>query len=256
MPKLIVNKDEIYGTWKILMPYVIDPNCTAEKYKGKPLFSLCLCTCCNKTIKYIRNSDLKKYAKSKCRACTIKEQNEKKRTIKVGDVFGHLTVIGDGGADGRRHYSICQCDCKNQTVLKVQDNRLKTGNTKSCGCISSRGEDIIRTLLDQHNILYDYDKMFMPLFRETGRRLRFDFVIYNNNGDIERFVEFDGNQHKTGMWGGSWHNLETLEVITERDNIKNQYCLTHNYKLIRIPYSLINTITIDDILTDKYLIKE
>lgn len=58
------------------------------------------------------------------------------------------------------------------------------------------------------------------------------------------------------MWGGNWSNIETYEVIHERDIIKNKFCLDNNYTLIRIPYSKINNLTIEDIMEDKYKIYE
>lgn len=92
-----------------------------------------------------------------------------------------------------RHYSICQCACGNPNTVRVTDNKLKTGNTSSCGhCNFSKGEYVIKVLLEKNNIIYDYDTIFPELLKETGRRLRFDFIIYNSNGSINRFVEFDG----------------------------------------------------------------
>ena len=45
------------------------------------------------------------------------------------------------------------------------------------------------------------------------------------------------------------------ETILEKDEIKNQFCLSHNYPLVRIPYTKLNNITIDDLLGDQYLVK-
>jgi len=52
-----------------------------------------------------------------------------------------------------------------------------------------------------------------------------------------------------------WSKSDPLELIQERDNIKNNFCLENNYPLVRIPYTKINNITIEDILGDKYLLK-
>ena len=69
-------------------------------------------------------------------------------------------------------------------------------------------------------------------------------------------IEFDGCQHLTGLDTTYWgRTTDTLESIRKRDKIKNHFCLNHNYPLIRIPYSKLKTITIDDLLGDKYLIK-
>ena len=82
------------------------------------------------------------------------------------------------------------------------DNRLRSGNNTSCGkCKYSKGEYVIQNLLNLNNIIYDHDVLFPELLKQTQRRLRFDFIIYNEDGSINRFIEFDGNQHKTGMWG-------------------------------------------------------
>ena len=54
--------------------------------------------------------------------------------------FGLLTVIDYAGKPGTKHRWFCQCDCGNKTT--VQENHLKTGNTKSCGCLHKRrGKD-------------------------------------------------------------------------------------------------------------------
>lgn len=51
-------------------------------------------------------------------------------------------------------------------------------------------------------------------------------------------------------------------VVIERDfnyvydhNIKNEYALSHNIPLVRIPYWKRNSITLETIMGDQYLIK-
>lgn len=93
--------------------------------------------------------------------------------------------------------------------------------------------------------------------QETGRRLRFDFIIYDETFITPiRFIEFDGRQHITGPENPVWENADPLEKIQERDKIKNNFCLSHNYPLVRIPHTRLNKITIQDIMSNKYLIKE
>jgi len=47
--------------------------------------------------------------------------------------FGRLTVIKRVSNRGNKVCWLCQCDCGNQTI--VDANSLKSGNTKSCGCL-------------------------------------------------------------------------------------------------------------------------
>lgn len=253
--KIITQENQMYGVWKVLEANVINPNTTDAAYVGRAVFSKCLCTNCQQTIRYIRNNELKKCSNKLCAKCTAEARFNKIRP-KVGETFGKLTVIADGKTkDSLRHYSLCQCECGN--IVEVMDNRLRSGNNTSCGkCKYSKGEYVIQNLLNLNNIIYDHDVLFPELLKQTQRRLRFDFIIYNEDGSINRFIEFDGNQHKTGMWGGSWSNIETYDTIHERDLAKNQFCLSNNYILIRIPYDKINTLTLEDLMGDKYKIYE
>lgn len=251
--KIITKKGQRFGCWEVLEPNVINPDTTSIHYKNKAVFSKCICKECNITIRYIRNNELKKYSTKPCIRCKNRATAEKVHP-KIGDKFGLLTVIGDGGYDNERHYSICQCECGN--TITIMDNNLKTGNTSSCGCLTSKGENIIEKLLKTNNFIYNHDIIYQPFLQDTGLKYRFDFIIYNNDGSINRFIEFDGRQHTYGPDTNYWgHTTDTLETIKKRDNIKNTWCLNNNYTLIRIPYTKINNITLNDLFSDKYQVK-
>ncbi len=52
----------------------------------------------------------------------------------IGNRFGRLTVIAEGGITTNRKYKwICQCDCGNITP-PIDGYKLRNGETKSCGC--------------------------------------------------------------------------------------------------------------------------
>lgn len=54
--------------------------------------------------------------------------------IQPGEIFGRLTVIGDQTKDHLGLIShLCKCSC-GQEIL-VAASRLRSGNTKSCGCL-------------------------------------------------------------------------------------------------------------------------
>lgn len=61
---------------------------------------------------------------------------DKKKNIEIGDKFGRLTVRcehHERTEGGGRQY-ICMCDC--QAMRMVAGSHLKTGHTKSCGCLN------------------------------------------------------------------------------------------------------------------------
>ena len=51
-------------------------------------------------------------------------------------------------------------------------------------------------------------------------------------------------------------NEEDFQNISERDNLKNNFCISHNIPLVRIPYSKLKTLQIEDLLSNKYVINE
>lgn len=233
------------------------------KIDGRRYYWKCQCDCGNTII--LEGSRLRSGNTKSCgcrKSIGLKQYNEQQSEqalIPIGTKFGKLTVLQDIGykeqvKGHKRRYYLCQCDCGNLT--EVMGNQLKQNHNISCGkCLTSVGEYKIKQILDKYHIHYDYDTIYQPLTAITGRALRFDFIIYNDNNDIDRFVEFDGRQHFYGPDTNSWsHTTDTLETIKERDNLKNNFCLSHHIKLIRIPYWHTN-IEYEDIFSDKYLLK-
>lgn len=55
--------------------------------------------------------------------------------IRVGDLFGRLSVIAVGQVAGTyRYYAICQCLCGSKPK-KIRQDGLKSGVVESCGCL-------------------------------------------------------------------------------------------------------------------------
>lgn len=149
-----------------------------------------------------------------------------------GQRYGYLTVLEWYNGEWK-----CQCDCGN--IIYVSTNNLHRGNTKSCGCIkNSYGESKIAQLLEENNIFYQKEYTF-PTCRnpETGKYLRFDFYVNN-----EYLIEYDGEQHyRTTSWGD-------YKVTQQRDNYKTKWCEENHIPLIRIPYTKLDSLTINDLL--------
>lgn len=90
---------------------------------------LCRCDCGNMTAvpaKYLFSGNTK--------SCGCMRGGQRKDL--TGKRFGRLVVIGkyEGDYHGdKRSLWRCQCDCGQETVVK--SNNLKSGQTKSCGCL-------------------------------------------------------------------------------------------------------------------------
>ena len=163
--------------------------------------------------------------------------------------FGKLVVIQFLRIEN--NYAIWQCKCDCGAIIEVNGASLRSGNTKSCGCLKSYGEYIISNLLSKNDIIFERQKSYENCrFPYTNHKAYFDFYVNN-----DFLLEFDGEQHFRTRKSG-WNNIENHNKILIRDTYKNNWCLRNNIPLKRIPYYDLEKLTIEDIMSDKYLIKE
>ena len=117
---------------------------------------------------------------------------------------------------------------------------------------SSRGEIKICDILDAAGLVYKEEYSFPDLVSTSGRPLRFDFCVFDDNGDIDFLIEYQGIQHYEPIdfagKGEEWAN-EMFKSNQRRDKIKRDYCVENNIPLIEIPYWEIKNI--ENILLDK-----
>lgn len=226
---------------------VLDVVDSPDHVKDNRFYYKCLCDCGNTTV--VRATDLKSGKVTSCN-CAKSDYQAANREKLVGRTFGRLTVMYCTGVKNNVSYLHCKCECGNEVDVNIGD--LCNGHTSSCGCVLSVGELNIIKILDKANINYMHNKgYFKDLVSDKGLTLRYDFIIFNNNNPI-RLIEFDGPQHNkvSDLFG-----VEAFQKLQYHDNLKNKYALSHNIPLVRIPYSKRNTITLEDLLGDKYLIK-
>ena len=225
--------------------------------KGTKPRWLCKCFCGKE---FITRSDALKSGHTKSCGCLQKQKAKQQITQYnkslaldlTNKKFGKLLALYP--TDKRSGTSViwkCKCDCGN--ICEVSASHLTEHNgTQSCGCIQSLGEAKIKKILDENNIKYTTQYYFLSCrFPDTNGIARFDFFVNN-----EYLIEYDGNVHYyTNNYG--WNNQENLQKVKEHDFIKNEYCLKNNIPLIRIPYTIYETLSLKDLLleTTQYLIK-
>ena len=99
---------------------------------------------------------------------------------------------------------------------------------------SSRGEIKICDILDAAGLVYKEEYSFPDLISSSGRPLRFDFAVFDDNGDLDFLIEFQGIQHyeAKSKFGGA----RGLYQQRYNDAQKREYCAKHGITLICIPY--------------------
>jgi hypothetical protein len=60
---------------------------------------------------------------------------------------------------------------------------------------ASRGEIKIEEILKMNNLKFEMEYSFPGLASPNGKLLRFDFVIFDDDGQIDFIIEYQGRQH-------------------------------------------------------------
>ena len=202
----------------------------------------CCCVCGN--IITVRGNSLTSGNTKSC-GCLQKERTSNANRVDIsGQRFGKLIALHPTEKRTIQHGVIWKCKCDCGSEIEYALNTLKEGKAFSCGCIKSKGDERIGQLLTQNKISFSKEHTFLDCLNLEGNKLRFDFLI--NNAYL---IEYDGEQHfKTQNHG--WNTEEYLNKIQIHDKIKNQYCFEHNIPLIRIPYTHLSKLCLEDLLLE------
>lgn len=226
-----------FGRLTVLAP-------TDKRDSNRNVIFKCICNC-GKEVE-VSGHRLKQGNTKSCGCLNldrVKELGQNNKIDLTGQQFGNLIVIKDSGY--RKNNCVlweCQCSCGNK--INVKSSSLLHG-TKSCGCIKSKGEYQISRILRENGIQFETQKVFSDCrFKDTGRPAFFDFFVDNTY-----LIEYDGEQHFSYKDEG-WNSKENYLKTIERDKIKNEWCKENHYPLIRIPYTKLNSLTIEDLLLD------
>lgn len=237
--------DKICGCWHV------KERDYHPKSRSHETFWIAECLNCG-NIASVRKTDLDRNPKS-CNNCkgnfisqTMRETDSS--VWQIGDRYGLLTIIGKGTPKGNHTYVRVQCDCGSDP-FEIRLDHLKGQShgspVLSCGCLTeSAGEFKIRTILEQGNINFQREYRAID---KNQKVMYFDFVILDENNNIIKAIEFDGDQHFRPIeyFGGE----EAFINQQERDKRKTDYCNAHHIFLHRIPYWDFNKINLEMLLS-------
>ena len=206
----------------------------------------CQCECGNIVI--IPRKHLTATDGTKSCGCLQREHASKMNfTDLTGQKFGLLTVTGlsERRTAGGNCYWYCDCDCGTKH-REVNGKKLVMGLTRSCGCIRSKGEQKIASILDENNIKF-VREYALPNFSlsTTGGIPRFDFAILNNDDTVAYLLEFQGKQHYEPS--GEMFSRDIVDEIKKRDEEKRVYCKKINMPLIYIKYTQYDNLKLSEI---------
>lgn len=100
---------------------------------------------------------------------------------------------------------------------------------------ASRGEICIEEVLKEAGLNFKEEYSFPELKSPNGKPLRFDFVVFDDDGKIDFIIEYQGRQHyePSAKFGGK----KGFYQQQYNDNAKRRFCALHDFTLIEIPYT-------------------
>ena len=254
-PRMADLTNKQYGQLIALFP-ILRPGKTKKEW-------LCLCSCGN--IKIVNAANLVNNHIHSCgclrqKTCSnhISTINKERKINLTNKIINNLQIIEEDieltklhSINSSRYYWKCKClNCGKIMSLRtdtLQDN--KRAYCRFCNKTKSIGEIKIKTILEKHQIPFIEEKKFNTcIFPDTNAQARFDFYV-----DNKYLIEYDGSQH----FRESKIEYYDFEKIKQHDYIKNLWCYQNNIPLIRIPYSHIDNICLEDLLleTTQYLME-
>jgi hypothetical protein len=115
---------------------------------------------------------------------------------------------------------------------------------------ASRGEIKIEEILQSAGLNFSEEYSFPDLYSSNGRPLRFDFAVFDDEGDLMFLLEYQGIQHyiAKSKFGGN----SGLKKQQYNDMLKRNYCRKHNIILIAVPYTDEGILNYDYIMNAYY----
>ena len=234
MPKRNDLTNQTFGDWKVISK-------SSHRTKDKHILWICQCQKCG-TIKEVMGTYLRNGRSTGC-GCSRTQKLRESHIIDItGNEYGFLKVnrratndeIQEAGYNpNKRIYWNCLCSkCGTDNII-VPTAYLRDGIVKSCGCLKSYNESLIKQLLTVNNINFKTEyQIIVKDTKEQSRSVRYDFAILNEDNVVLYFIEYDGQQHFIDPRKTIKHFLNNHE----NDLLKNQYCFDNNIPLIRIPF--------------------
>jgi hypothetical protein len=111
---------------------------------------------------------------------------------------------------------------------------------------ASFGEIKIEEILKNYGMNFKMEYIFPDLRSPNGKPLRFDFAVFDDDGNIDFLIEYQGKQHyePSSKFGGK----KGFYQQQFNDNKKRRFCALHGFTLIEIPYTEENLISYEYIM--------
>lgn len=116
--------------------------------------------------------------------------------------------------------------------------------------MASKGELKIAEILEAYGLNFQAEYAYPDLVASSGRPLRFDFAVFDDDGNVDFLIEYQGEQHYESQthFGGK----KNLARQKYNDAQKRTYCMRKGIPLIAVPYWMYAQVDYDMIIKCAY----
>lgn len=190
--------------------------------KSNQLQWLCMCECGNK---HITAGSALRLGRTKSCGCSKERKREEK--CLVGKVFGKLTVIEELERGRYRKY-LCVCECGNSK--KVEHQKLKSSQVKSCGCLL-KGKNITGMTVGNLTVIKEVENKKWLCKCKCGNFTEVSKCSLTNINGKSRTTKSCGcligknNPRILDLVGEKFGRLTAVKMIGSKKNAKLWLCL-------------------------------
>lgn len=141
--------------------------------------------------------------------------------------------------------SIFKCQCGNIFEASLESFMSGKRRCNKCVALDSKYSLMTKQWLEFNGFSYTQEYRFKDC--KDKRVLPFDYYVPVKDSFV--LIEVDGAHH---FYITEFNNEDTFALQQKHDKIKDEYCASHGYKLIRIPYWLYHTDTYKEILNQTF----
>ena len=96
---------------------------------------------------------------------------------------------------------------------------------------ASRAEIKIEEILERAGLVFKMEYIFPGLNSPGGKPLRFDFVVFDDDGNIDFIIEYQGKQHYEPSQKFALHDFNLIEIPYTEENL-----ISYDYIMKRAGY--------------------
>jgi hypothetical protein len=184
--------------------------------QGKAIFWNCICDCGKKIT--VSGTSLRNGHTKSCGCSRYDNKNSRPIIDITGQRYGRLTVIEKIGRKNKHTYWKCQCDCGKEVI--VTSNGLRTGKTKSCGCLK---KEISRKAFETHGLSKRHRRLHAIWCKIKIRCFNKNAPCYKNYGGRGITMCLDWADSFQRFFDWAMTNGYTDELTIDRINNNGNY---------------------------------